>query len=133
MFGELLCRLRSLPDARVRRELEHVVPSCRDTNHLAPGTRQLLRAVLDVACSAVIRGELRQRSAQWGAVQTRETLARMTQERGVRLTSMAWDAIETADLDELAFLLGVLCVGPTDLEVHHAVRALLENPALRRL
>lgn len=133
MFGELLCRLRSLPDARVRRELEHVVPSCRDTNRLAPATRQLLRAVLDVACSVVIRGELRQRSEQWGAVQTRETLALMTQERGVRLTSMAWDTIETADLDELAFRIGVLCVGPTDLEVHHAVRALLENPALRRL
>src|SRR6185369_16012576 len=47
--------------------------------------------------------------------------------RGVRLTSMAWDAIETADLDELAFLIGVLCVGPMDLEVHHAVRAVLEN------
>jgi hypothetical protein len=57
----------------------------------------------------------------------------MTQERGVRLTSRAWDAIEAADLDELAFPLGVLCVGPRDLEIHHAVRAVLENPALRRL
>jgi hypothetical protein len=133
MFGDLLARLRSRPDARVRRELEHVVPSCRDPNCLEPGTRQLLRAVLDMARSAVIRGEFRQKIEQWGAVQTRETLARMTQERDVRLTSRAWDAIEVADLDELAFLLGVLCVGPRDLEIHHAVRALLENPALRGL
>ena len=133
IFGDLLGRLRSRPDARVRRELEHVVPSCRDPNHLEPGTRQLLRAILDMARSAVIRGEFRSRIQQWGAVQTRETLARMTQERGVRLTSMAWDAIETADLDELAFLIGVLCVGPMDFDVHHAVRALLENPALRQL
>jgi hypothetical protein len=133
MLGDLLALLRSRPDARVRRELEHVVPSCRDTDHLAPGTRQLLRAILDMARSAVIRGEFRSRIEQWGAVQTRETLARMTQERGVRLTSMAWDAIEAADLDELAFLIGVLCVGPRDLEIHHAVRAVLENPALLRL
>ncbi len=46
----------------------------------------------------------------------------------MRLTLTAWDAIEAADLDELAFLLGVLCVGPRNLEIHHAVRALLENP-----
>jgi hypothetical protein len=46
---------------------------------------------------------------------------------------MAWDAIEVADLDELAFLLGVLCVGPSNWEIHHAVRALLENRVLRRL
>jgi hypothetical protein len=56
----------------------------------------------------------------------------MTQERGVRLTSRAWDAIEAADLDELAFLHGVLCVKSTRWEIHHAVRAVLENPALRR-
>jgi hypothetical protein len=133
MFGDLLGRLRSRPDARVRHELEHVVPTCRDPNYLEPGTRQLLRAVLDVARSAVIRGELRHRTEQWGTVQTREALARMTQERGVRLTSMAWDAIEAADLDELAFLHGVLCVNTMRWEIHHAVRAVLENPALRRL
>jgi hypothetical protein len=133
MFGDLLGRLRSRPDARVRRELEHVVPTCRDPNDLEPGTRQLLRAILDVVRSAVIRGEFRQRIEQWGAVRTRETLARMTQERGVRLTSRAWDAIEAADLDELAFLHGVLCVNAMRWEIHHAVRAVLENPTLRRL
>jgi hypothetical protein len=133
MFGDLLARLRSRPDARVRRELEHVVPTCRDPNHLQPGTQQLLRAILDMARSAVIRGELRPRIEQWGAAKTREVLACMTQDRDVRLTSMAWDAIEAADLDELAFLIGVLCVGPRDLGIHHAVRAVLENPALRRL
>jgi hypothetical protein len=46
---------------------------------------------------------------------------------------MAWDAIEAADLDELAFLHGVLCVHSTRWEIHHAVRAVLENPALQRL
>jgi len=49
----------------------------------------------------------------------------------MRLTSMAWDAIEAADLDELAFLCGAICIGTTRWEVHHAVRAVLENRALR--
>ena len=133
VFGDLLGRLRNLPDARIRHELEHVVSTCRDTDHLQSGTRQLFRAILDMARSAAIRGEFRQRVEQWGAAQTREKLAHATQERGVRLSSMAWDAIEVADLDELAFLLGVLCVGPSNWEIHHAVRALLENRVLRRL
>jgi hypothetical protein len=71
--------------------------------------------------ASILGEEFRQRIEQWGAAQTREVLARMTFERSVRLTSMAWDAIEVADLDELAFLLGALCVGPMGLEVHHAV------------
>jgi hypothetical protein len=68
-----------------------------------------------------------------GAVQTREKLAHATQERSVCLTSMAWDAIEVAGLVELAFLIGVLCVEPRGWEIHHAIRGLLENRALRRL
>jgi hypothetical protein len=92
-----------------------------------------LCVLLDAIRSIVVQAELRQRIEAWGAALAREALARMTQERGVRLTSMAWDAIEAADLKELAFLHGVLCAHSTRWEIHHAVRAVLENPTLRRL
>ena len=52
---------------------------------------------------------------------------------GLRLTSTAWDAIETADLDELAFVLATACMTIDGWQIHHAIRALLENPALREL
>jgi hypothetical protein len=45
---------------------------------------------------------------------------------------MAWDAIEAADLDKLAFLYGAICIDTSRWEVHHAVRAVLENRSLRR-
>lgn len=131
IFADLLGRWRSRPDARVRHELEHIVPSCRDPNHLAPGTRRLLCTILDAIHSNIVRWELRQRIEQWGTVRTREVLARATWERGVRLTSIAWDTIEAADLDEIAFVLGALCLDTTRWEVHHAVRGVLENRALR--
>jgi hypothetical protein len=53
MFGDLLGQLRSRPDARVRYELEHVVPACRDPSRLDPGTRRLLCALLDAIRSNV--------------------------------------------------------------------------------
>lgn len=57
----------------------------------------------------------------------------MPRERGARLPSKAWNAIEAADLDELAFLHGVLCVNAMRWEIHLAIRAVLEHLALRRL
>jgi len=69
----------------------------------------------------------------WGAVPTRETIARATVRASFRLTETAWDAIESADLHELAFVLAAACVADEGWQVHHAVRALLENPALREL
>jgi hypothetical protein len=92
-----------------------------------------LCALLEAIRSNVVRAELHQRIEAWGAAWAHEALAHVTQERGLRLTSNAWDAIEAADLDELAFLHGVLCVNTMRWEIHHAVRAVLENPALRRL
>ena len=44
---------------------------------------------------------------------------------------MAWDRIEAADLDELTFLFGAVCIDTTRCTTQQAVRAILENPALR--
>lgn len=133
ILGDLLGLLRRSPGARVRHELEHVVCTCPDPWRLEVGTRRLLHEVLETIRSNVVRREVREQAEQWGMARTREALARGTQRSGIRLTSMAWDAIEAADLDELAFLLGATCVNTTGLEVHQAVRAVLENRALRRL
>lgn len=132
ILGDLLGRIRDSPDGRMRHELEHAVCSCRDLNLLATETRQLLHALLEKIRAHVVRAELRERAEQWGAARTCELVARGTQDRGLRLTSMAWDEIEAADLDELALLLAATCVDTTTLEVHQAVRAVLENRALRR-
>jgi hypothetical protein len=133
ILGDLLGLLRRSPNARVRHELEHVVCTCRDPQRLEAGTRLLLHELIEAIRLTVVRMELREQAEQWGMARTREALARGTLRSGMRLTSMAWDAIETADLDELAFLLGATCVNTTGLEVHQAVRAVLENRALRRL
>lgn len=132
IMGDLLGQLRSSPDARVRHELEHVVATCPDPKILATGTRRLLHRLVEAIRSNMVRGEIRQRVEQWGVAQTCEQLAHRTLMSGLRLTSMAWDAIEAADLDELAFLYGAICMDTTRLEVHQAVRAVLENRALRR-
>jgi hypothetical protein len=58
-------------------------------------------------------------------------IAQQMQTSGIWLTSMAWDAIETAHLDELAFLYAASCVSVADGDVRSAVRALFENRALR--
>ena len=133
MVRDLLAGLCGQPSARVRHELEHVVATCCDPRQLHPGTQQLLRSLLDAIGSAIVRGEIRHRVEQLGASQARESLARATQVRYLRLSSMAWDAVETADLDELAFLIGATCFDTTRWETHHAVRAVLENRALRQL
>jgi hypothetical protein len=131
-MGDLLGLLRSSPDARVWHELEHVVPTCPDPDILTSGTRRLLHSLVKAIRSNLVRGKVCQRVKQWGVAQTREELAHQTLTSGIRLTSMAWDAIEAADLDELAFLYGATCMDTTGLEVHQAVRAMLENPALRQ-
>jgi hypothetical protein len=131
-LADMIGLLRRSSDARVRHELEHVVLSCRDPDLLAPGTRLLLRSIVEAIRSGMVRGEIRERVEQWGAALTRELFARGTLKLGVRLTSMAWDAIESADLEELAFLYAMTGIDATSWDVHHAVRALLENRALRR-
>lgn len=80
----------------------------------------------------MVSGEFREKVEQGGMDRTREALAHQTLTHGIRLTSMAWDAIQSADLDELAFLYRAACVDTTTWEVHHVVRALLETAALRR-
>jgi len=132
ILGDLLGCLRSSPDARVRHELEHVVRSCPDRKLLGTGTRLLLQRLVEAIRSNMVRLELREQVEQWGAARTREALAQGTLKIGMRLTSTAWDAIEAAELDELAFLCGAICMDTTGWEVHQAVRAMLENRALRR-
>ena len=92
----------------------------------------LLDNLVEVIRSNMVRGEFRERVEQWGVAQTREALARQTMKHGLRLTSMAWDAIEAADVDELAFLCAAAGMDTTSWEIHHAVRAVLENAVLRR-
>ena len=132
IYGDLLGLLRRSPGARVRHDLEHVVRSCPDPARLDTGTRQLLHQLLEAIRSTMARAELRERIEQWGLARTREALARRTQQVSMTLTSQAWDAIERADPDELAFLYAALCIATTQWEIHHAVRAILENRALRR-
>ena len=130
--GDLLGRLRGAPDARARHGLPHAVGSSPDPDRLGTGTGLLVQKLVDVIRSNLARGALREKIEQWGAARTREAIARGTMKSGMRLTSTAWDAIEVADLDELAFLYGAICMDTTGPEVHEAVRAVLENPALRR-
>jgi len=102
----MLARFDSSPRARLHHELEHVVLTCPDPSVLGTDTRQLLNNLVETIRSGVVRAELRERVEQWGSVRAREAIARETRECGLPLTSMAWDAIEAAQLDELAFLLG---------------------------
>jgi hypothetical protein len=130
--GDLLDLLRGTPDGRVRHELESVVLSCPDLGRLSAETRLLLRELIGAIHSSVTRLELREQVKSFGAAWTRESIARGTLKNHLRLTSMAWDAIEAAAPDELAFLLGAVCIDTTRLEIHQMVRAVLENRVLRR-
>ena len=133
LLGDMLARFDRSPHARLRHELKHVVLTCPDPSVLGTDTRQLLNNLVETIRSGVVRMELRERVEQWGSMRTREAIARQTRERGLQLTSMAWDAIETAQLDELAFLLGATRIDVTVGEARQAVRAVLENQALRQL
>jgi hypothetical protein len=130
---DLLAASCTQSSAEVRHELEHVVATCRDPSQLHPGTQQLLCSLLDTIGSTVEREGIRHHVEQLGASWAREELARTTQACYLRLSSLMWDAVETADLDELAFLIGATCVYSSSWETHHAVRAVLENRALRQL
>jgi hypothetical protein len=130
--GALPGVLRRFPEECVSDELEHVVLSCSDPDHLSTETREVLHRLVEAIRSSVVLWELRERVEQWGAAGTREQLARRTLASGMRLTAKAWDAIEVADLDELAFLVGAACMDTTGLVVHRAVRAVLENRTLRQ-
>jgi hypothetical protein len=133
LLGDMLARSDSAPGGRARHELKHVVLTCPDPGVLGADTRQLLNNLAETIRSGMVRMELRERVEQWGAVRTRETIARRVRDLGPQLTSMAWDAIEAAELDELAFLLGATYVDTTVGEGRRAVRAMLENRALRQL
>lgn len=79
----------------------------------------------------MVHGELRERFEEWGAARAREELTHRTQAIRLRLTSRAWDAIEVAELDELAFLYAATCTDTVRWDVHLAVRAVFENRVLR--
>lgn len=133
IVSDLLAALGAQSSAEVRHELEHVVATCRDPSQLQPETQLLLRSVLNAIGSTVVQREIRHRVEQLGASRAREELARATLSCYLRLSSMAWDAVESADLDELAFLIGATCIYTSRWKTHHAVCAVLENRALRQL
>jgi hypothetical protein len=133
LLGDMLARFDRSPCGRLHHELKHVVLTCPDPSVLGTDTRQLLNNLVETIRSGMVRMELRERVEQWGSVRACEAIARETRERGLQLTSMAWDDIETAQLDELAFLLGATCVDTTVGEARQAVRAVLENRALRQI
>jgi len=119
--------------SRVNRDLEYVARACDTPARLDPATRKVFSELVATIRSYMRRAEVRAQVESWGAVTTREMIARATVRDGLRLTATAWDEIETADLDELAFLLSTACMTIDGWHIHHAVRALLENPTLREL
>ena len=131
LLTDLLGMLCSTPAARTRHDLEYVVLSCPDPRLLAPETRQMLRDLVEARHASMVRYEVRQRVERWGAAMTRELIARQTSAR-VRLTSATWDAIEAADLDELTFVYTAICMHTHEWHLHHAIRAVIENHAIRR-
>lgn len=130
-LNQALAGFDSRPGAIFRDEMQTDIFSCTDPARLCPQTRRLLDHVVGFIESHAWRGELRERVERWGTSRTREAIAQQTQTSGIWLTSMAWDAIEAADLDELAFLYAASCVSVTDGDVRSVVRALFENRALR--
>jgi len=129
---DLFSRLRRTPDDRLCHDLENVVLSCPDPAQLSAPTRRLLRKLVESIRSHVVRGELRQQVEQWGAARTRTAIARGALQREIHLTSMTWDAIEVADLDELAFVYGAISMKTREWRGRRALRAVLDNRALRR-
>lgn len=119
--------------SRVHHDLEHVARSCQSPARLHESTRQFLGAVLGNIRGYVQSAELREQLAQRDAVDVHEEIARSLSRRGLPLTAEAWDAIEIADADDLAFALAVARVDAREFAIHHALRALLENRTLRDL
>jgi hypothetical protein len=133
MLGDLLGLVHELPDMRVHYELEHVVLSCRDPNLLSTETRLVLHTLVEGTRSNAARWEIRERMEQGGRARALAALAHRIMKHNILLTSRAWDAIEAADLNELAFLYAAVCGKSMAWVVHQAVRALLENRALRQV
>lgn len=131
--GELLATMRAAPDARVRDELAQVARTCRDPAQLFTGTRTFLGNVMSAVRTNAARAELVARIEQDGPLCTHEAIARATLRLGVRLTQSAWDSIEAAGTHELALMLALASTDGRGVEIHDAVRALLENAALREL
>ena len=59
-------------------------------------------------------------------------LALQSQDR-MRFTSATWDTVETASLDELAFVYTAVCVDSYEWHLVHAFRGLVEDHRLRRV
>jgi hypothetical protein len=131
LLNEVIAGFQSCPGVRFRDEMLTGVFSCTDRARLCPQTRRLLDHVIGFIESHAWQGALRERVQRWGTARTREAIAQQTQMSGIWLTSMTWDAIETADLDELAFLYAASCVSLDGSDVRSAIRALFENSALR--
>ena len=131
VLANLLGTLDSKPGARVRHELEHVVLSCSDLDLLTSETRRMFHELVAAIRSCMTRHEIRHRVEQWGTTRTLEELAHRTLSC-MRLTSRTWNVLEAADLDELAFVYTAICMNNHEWHLHHAIRALIENRAMRR-
>lgn len=131
VIADLLGTLNNRPGARVRHELEHVAASCSDPHLLAPDTRRMLHELVAAIRSCMARYEIRHRVEQWGVTRMLEELANRTLSC-MRLTSRTWDILEAADLDELAFVYTAICMDNHEWHLHHAVRIVVENRAMRR-
>jgi hypothetical protein len=118
--------------SQVHHDLEHVAPTCDSPARLHEPTRQFLAELLTRIREYVQSTELREQLAQRDRVQVHEEIARSLSRR-FRLTSTAWDAIESADVDDLAFTLAAVRAYTDAWEIHYALRALLENRSLRAL
>lgn len=132
-FGVLLALLAGASCAGVREDFADAVLSCRDPECLSIGTRQLLREIVEVIRSNTVRWRIHEQIRQLGGARAREELARLTLAGGMCLTSMAWDAIEVANPDELAFLYTAVSMDIQHPEVHQMMRALVENRVMRRV
>lgn len=131
VIADLLGIIDSTPQARVRHELEQVAVSCPDPDQLAAETRRMLHELVAAIRSCMSRYEIRHRVENWGITRTLEEIATRTLSR-MRLTARTWDSLEAADLEELAFVYTAVCMDDHEWHLHHAVRAVVENRAMRR-
>jgi hypothetical protein len=91
----------------------------------------MLRELVASIRSCTANYEMSHRVKQWGAARTLEEIANRTLSC-MRLTSRTWDALEAADLDDLTFVYTAICMDNHEWHLHHAIRALIENPGIRR-
>lgn len=131
VLADLLGTHHDRPGARTRHELEHVVVSCPDPSLLSVDTRRMLDELVASIRSCISRYEMRHRVKQWGAARTLEEIANRTL-GCMRLTSRTWDALEAADLDDLTFVYTAICMDNHEWHLHHAIRAVIENPGMRK-